>query len=127
MPLLHPTHFVIVGAGAAGLMTARELLRARKTVTILDTRDRCGGRIYPLPAEEFEYPGEGGAEFVRGGTPKQATWCGSNERACVFFDLLALTGSAYGLPIRAPYRPTRWGTEGACTIVAASAVTAVGV
>jgi monoamine oxidase len=62
----HLTHFMVVGAGAAGLMAARELARAGKRVTILEARARCGGRIYPLPAEEFGYPAEGGAEFVHG-------------------------------------------------------------
>ena len=65
----HPTSFLIVGAGAAGLMTARELARAGKRVAIVEARDRCGGRIYPLPAEEFGYPAEGGAEFVHGAAP----------------------------------------------------------
>ena len=65
----HLTHFVVVGAGAAGLMTARELARAGKRVTILEARDRCGGRIYPLPTQEFGYPAEGGAEFVHGAAP----------------------------------------------------------
>jgi monoamine oxidase len=69
MAPLFLTDFVIVGAGAAGLMTARELARAGKKVTILEARDRCGGRIYPLPAEEFGYPAEGGAEFVHGAAP----------------------------------------------------------
>ena len=69
MAPLSLTHFVIVGAGAAGLMTARELARAGKKVTILEARDRCGGRIYPLPTEEFGYPAEGGAEFVHGPAP----------------------------------------------------------
>jgi monoamine oxidase len=64
-----PTHFVVVGAGAAGLMTARELACAGKRVTILEARDRCGGRIYPLPAQEFGYRAEGGAEFVHGAAP----------------------------------------------------------
>jgi monoamine oxidase len=59
----------VVGAGAAGLMTARDLARAGKRVTILEARDRCGGRIYPLPAAEFGYPAEGGAEFVHGVAP----------------------------------------------------------
>src|SRR6266581_1201751 len=65
----HLTNFLIVGAGAAGLMTARELARAGKRVTIVEARDRCGGRIDPLPTEEFGYPAEGGAEFVHGAAP----------------------------------------------------------
>jgi monoamine oxidase len=69
MAPLSLTRFVIVGAGAAGLMTARELARAGKKVTILEARDRCGGRIYPLLAQEFGYPAEGGAEFVHGAAP----------------------------------------------------------
>jgi monoamine oxidase len=63
------THFVVVGAGAAGLMTARELARAGKRVIMLEARDRCGGRIWPLPPEEFGYPAEGGPEFVHGAAP----------------------------------------------------------
>src|SRR5258708_14320340 len=65
----HLTHFVVVGAGTAGLMTARELARAGKRVTILEARDRRGGRIYTLPTEEFGYPAEGGPEFVHGAAP----------------------------------------------------------
>ncbi|MBV9964562.1 MAG: FAD-dependent oxidoreductase [Alphaproteobacteria bacterium] len=63
------TSFLVIGAGAAGLIAARELARAGKTVTIVEARDRCGGRIYPLPAEEFGYPAEGGPEFVHGAAP----------------------------------------------------------
>jgi monoamine oxidase len=69
MAPLHLTDIVVVGAGAAGLMTARELVRAGKRVTILEARDRCGGRIYPLRTQEFGYPAEGGAEFVHGAAP----------------------------------------------------------
>lgn len=62
-------HIVVVGAGAAGLMAARELARAGRKVTILEARQRCGGRIHPLPASEFGYPADGGAEFVHGEAP----------------------------------------------------------
>jgi monoamine oxidase len=65
----HLTHFLVVGAGAAGLMTACELARAGKKVTVVEARNRCGGRIDPLPAEEFGYPAEGSAEFVHGAAP----------------------------------------------------------
>jgi monoamine oxidase len=67
------TDFLIVGAGAAGLMTGRELAQAGKAVTILEARDRCGGRIYPLPIQEFGYKAEGGAEFVHGAAPVTRT------------------------------------------------------
>jgi monoamine oxidase len=62
-------HIVVIGAGAAGLMAARELARAGRRVTLLEARDRCGGRIYPLPNAEFGYAAEGGAEFVHGEAP----------------------------------------------------------
>jgi monoamine oxidase len=62
-------HIIVIGAGAAGLMAARELAAAGRRVTILEARDRCGGRICPLPASEFGYAAEGGAEFVHGEAP----------------------------------------------------------
>ncbi|HEX3881580.1 MAG TPA: NAD(P)/FAD-dependent oxidoreductase [Stellaceae bacterium] len=59
-------HLLIVGAGAAGLMAARELARGARRVTVLEARDRCGGRIWALPAKEWGYPAEAGPEFVHG-------------------------------------------------------------
>jgi monoamine oxidase len=65
----NPDHVIVIGAGAAGLIAARELGRAGKRVTILEARDRHGGRIHTLPAVEFRYAAEGGAEFVHGEAP----------------------------------------------------------
>ena len=69
MARLHAQNIVVIGAGAAGLIAARELGRAGKRVTILEARNRCGGRIHSLPFAEFGYPAEGGAEFVHGEAP----------------------------------------------------------
>ena len=66
MQAANPMHVVIVGAGAAGLMAARELARAGARVTVVEARERCGGRIFALPESAFGYPAEGGAEFVHG-------------------------------------------------------------
>lgn len=60
------SEIVIVGAGASGLIAARELSRAGKKVRILEARDRIGGRIHTLSEEGFSAPVELGAEFIHG-------------------------------------------------------------
>ena len=68
---MQDSDIIIVGAGASGLMAARELSRAGKRVTILEARDRIGGRIYPLSTDTggFGYQAQAGAEFVHGKAP----------------------------------------------------------
>ncbi len=55
---------LIIGAGVAGLAAASDLVSAGATVTILEARDRIGGRIFTQPTVNF--PVELGAEFIHG-------------------------------------------------------------
>jgi monoamine oxidase len=55
---------IIVGGGIAGLSAANDLLRNDCTVTVLEAKDRFGGRIHTL--REGTLPIELGAEFVHG-------------------------------------------------------------
>ncbi len=57
---------IIIGAGACGLMAARELSRQGKQVLVLEARDRTGGRIHTFSGDGFLAPVELGAEFVHG-------------------------------------------------------------
>jgi len=54
---------IVIGAGVAGLATARALSQAGLTVDLLEARDRIGGRIY---TQHDGVPIELGAEFIHG-------------------------------------------------------------
>ena len=60
---------IIIGAGAAGLMTAFHLSKAGKQVLMLEARNRTGGRIHTIYDEPFSSHVELGAEFVHGDLP----------------------------------------------------------
>jgi monoamine oxidase len=60
---------IIVGAGAAGLMTAKELSGAGKKVVLLEAGVAAGGRIRTMRGGGFISPVEEGAEFVHGELP----------------------------------------------------------
>lgn len=58
------TDVLVVGAGAAGLMVACLLVKAGKSVVVLEARNRMGGRIHT-----YNNRYELGAEFVHGNLP----------------------------------------------------------
>jgi monoamine oxidase len=60
------TDVIVIGAGAAGLAAARELSHHGFRITILEARDRLGGRILTMRDSPFGAPIELGAEFVHG-------------------------------------------------------------
>jgi monoamine oxidase len=57
---------LIIGAGAAGLAAAQRLARGGIRVTLLEARERLGGRIHTLCDARLPIPVELGAEFVHG-------------------------------------------------------------
>lgn len=58
---------IVIGGGVAGLAAAAALGRRGFTVTLLEARDRLGGRIATEHREGWPQPVELGAEFVHGG------------------------------------------------------------
>lgn len=60
---------IIIGAGACGLMAARELSQKGKKVTVLEARNRTGGRIHTINGDGFLQAVETGPEFIHGNLP----------------------------------------------------------
>jgi monoamine oxidase len=72
MPTPTPTYHtqvLIIGAGAAGLLAARELATAGRQVLVVEARDRVGGRVHTLTPPGFRQAIEAGAEFLHGEVP----------------------------------------------------------
>src|SRR5258708_7757385 len=59
---------IVIGAGIAGLIAARDLSASGARVTVVEARDRIGGRIYTN--HSLGYPVELGAEFIHGRPPE---------------------------------------------------------
>ncbi len=67
-----PSDVIVLGAGAAGLAAADRLTRVGLRVTVLEARERVGGRVHTLPDPFTGTPLELGAEFLHGKPP--ALW-----------------------------------------------------
>lgn len=65
----YPTQVLIIGAGAAGLLAARQLATAGRQVLVVEARDRVGGRVHTLTPPGFGPAIEAGAEFLHGEVP----------------------------------------------------------
>ncbi|HXB91567.1 MAG TPA: NAD(P)/FAD-dependent oxidoreductase [Puia sp.] len=61
-----PSAIIVLGAGAAGLLAARQLSDAGWAVIVLEAAARPGGRINTLYPPLFDGWAEGGAEFIHG-------------------------------------------------------------
>jgi monoamine oxidase len=57
---------IVLGAGIAGLAAARTLAQAGLRVTLVEARDRVGGRILTVNSRQGGLPVELGAEFIHG-------------------------------------------------------------
>ena len=64
--LIPLTDVIVIGAGMAGLVAARALAEAGKSVTLLEGGARAGGRMRSQSVPGLDEPVELGAEFVHG-------------------------------------------------------------
>jgi monoamine oxidase len=58
---------IVIGGGVAGLAAAADLARRGLSVSLLEARERLGGRIYTLRPKGWGAPVELGAEFIHEG------------------------------------------------------------
>lgn len=65
---------IVIGGGVAGLAAAAELGRRGLRVTLLEARDRLGGRIFTSRPDGWGGAVELGAQFVHGGNPEFWRW-----------------------------------------------------
>jgi monoamine oxidase len=61
---------IVIGAGAAGLAAANRLAENGVDVTVLEARERIGGRVWTIHPDSVIVPVELGAEFLHGETPE---------------------------------------------------------
>src|SRR5215213_9616675 len=67
---------LVLGAGVAGLAAAQELSQAGLRVSVIEARDRIGGRIFTQHVPGHPLPVELGAEFIHGRPPESFALAG---------------------------------------------------
>jgi monoamine oxidase len=63
---------VVIGAGVAGLAAAKCLIPENRSVIVLESRDRIGGRAYTTTERSMVYAVLGSVEFHRESTTAAA-------------------------------------------------------
>jgi len=76
---------VVIGGGAAGLAAARRLNSAGLRVTLMEARNRMGGRVHTIFDSQWPLPIERGAEFIHGRPPE--TWDIVQAAGLVAYDI----------------------------------------
>lgn len=61
---------IVIGAGIAGLAAASKLGSAGCRVSVVEARERIGGRIWTITNPQPSFPVELGAEFIHGRAPE---------------------------------------------------------
>ena len=64
---MRSTRVIVAGAGLAGLTAARYLERAGAEVTVIEARDRVGGRVHTVRGFEKKQHAEAGADLIEAG------------------------------------------------------------
>ena len=83
-----PGAVCIIGAGAAGLMAAKELSLSGKKIAVIEARNRIGGRIDTVQAPGFLQPADRGADPPprAGDDDDPAVQCAAHENT--FYNLV---------------------------------------
>src|SRR5262245_54412588 len=90
----------IIGAGVAGLAAARRLALSGVDVTLLEARERIGGRTWTIRTPSLTVPVELGAEFLHGKTPELDSIVQRAALRAIDIAGRRWTSSAHGLRLR---------------------------